>query len=61
MMDRTHPDSTPVTLPTKNYRCERLVNAIKDAIYANAVGVSLTEVLGALEISKIEMYKEQKE
>ena len=48
-------------LPTKNYRCERLVNAIKDAIYSNAVGMSLTEVLGALEIAKIEMYKEQKE
>lgn len=40
---------------------ERLVNAIKDAFYENAEGMSLTEAIGAIEVAKIEIYNEQKE
>jgi hypothetical protein len=53
--------SEPVRLPVPRHDLERLVNAIKDAVYDTAVGMSLTETIGAIEIAKIEIYKEQKE
>ena len=53
--------SEPIRLPVTRRDLERLVNAIKGAAYDNAAGMSLTEAIGAIEIAKIEFYREQKE
>ena len=42
----------------KHYKTEALTKAIVDAVYENAEGVSVAEVIGALEFCKIHFINE---
>ena len=42
----------------KHYKTEALTKSIIDAVYENAVGVSVAEVIGALEFCKIHFIEE---
>ena len=48
---------TPMRQPRADLA--RLVESIKDAVYANGNGLSVTEAIGALELAKLELLKEQ--
>ena len=42
-------------------RAEEVINAIKDAVYETADGMSLAAVIGCIEIAKVEILKDQEE
>ncbi len=48
-----------VALGSARHDLQRLVDAIKAAVYENAAGLSVTEAIGALELAKHEILKEQ--
>ena len=48
---------TPMRQPRTDLA--RLVESIKAAVYANGDGLSVTEAIGALELDKLELFKEQ--
>ena len=50
---------TPMRQPRADLA--RLVESIKDAVYANGDGLSVTEAIGALELAKLELLKEQEQ
>jgi hypothetical protein len=48
-----------VALGSARHDLQRLVDAIKAAVYENAAGLSVTEAVGALELAKHEILQEQ--
>ena len=50
-----------VALGSARHDLQRLVDAIKAAVYENAAGLSVTEAVGALELAKLELLKEQEQ
>lgn len=50
---------TPMRQPRADLA--RLVDAISAAVYANGDGLSVTEAIGALELAKLELLKEQEQ
>lgn len=48
-----------VALGSARHDLQRLVDAIKAAVYENAAGLSVTEAIGALELAKHEILQEQ--
>ena len=48
---------TPMRQPRADLA--RLVESINAAVYANGDGLSVTEAIGALELAKLELFKEQ--
>jgi len=50
---------TPMRQPRADLA--RLVESIKAAVYANGDGLSVTEAIGALELAKLELLKEQEQ
>ena len=50
---------TPMRQPRSDLA--RLVESIKAAVYANGAGLSVTEAVGALELAKLELLKEQQQ
>ena len=49
--------ATPLRQP--RHDLQRLVDAIKAAVYENGAGLSVTEAVGALELAKHEILQEQ--
>lgn len=52
-------DASPLRQPRLDLA--RLVDAISAAVYDNAKGLSVTEAIGALELAKLELLKEQEQ
>jgi hypothetical protein len=50
---------TPMRQPRADLA--RLVESINAAVYANGNGLSVTEAIGALELAKLELLKEQEQ
>ena len=50
---------TPMRQPRADLA--RLVESINVAVYANGYGLSVTEAIGALELAKLELLKEQEQ
>ena len=50
---------TPMRQPRADLA--RLVESINAAVYANGDGLSVTEAIGALELAKLELFKEQEQ
>lgn len=50
---------TPMRQPRTDLA--RLVESINAAVYANGDGLSVTEAIGALELAKLELLKEQEQ
>ena len=50
---------TPMRQPRADLA--RLVESINAAVYANGNGLSVTEAIGALELAKLELFKEQEQ
>lgn len=50
---------TPMRQPRADLA--RLVESINAAVYANGDGLSVTEAIGALELAKLELLKEQEQ
>ena len=50
---------TPMRQPRADLA--RLVKSINAAVYANGDGLSVTEAIGALELAKLELLKEQEQ
>ena len=50
---------TIVALGSARHDLQRLVDAIKAAVYENGAGLSVTEALGAIELAKHEILQEQ--
>lgn len=48
-----------VALRIPRHDLQRLVEAIKSAVYEHAKGLSVTEAIGALELAKHEILQEQ--
>jgi hypothetical protein len=48
-----------VALGSPRHDLQRLVDAIKAAVYENGAGLSVTEAIGALELAKHEILQEQ--
>ena len=48
-----------VALGSPRHDLQRLVDAIKSAVYENGAGLSVTEAIGALELAKHEILQEQ--
>ena len=51
--------TNPVPMRQPRTDLARLVESIKAAVYANGDGLSVTEAIGALELAKLELFKEQ--
>lgn len=49
----------PIPLGQQRHDLLRLVQDIKSACYANVGRIAVVEVLGALEMAKIEIFQEQ--
>jgi hypothetical protein len=46
-------------ISTERHDLLRLVNEIKEVVYAYSGGISVTEAIGAVELAKLEILKEQ--
>jgi hypothetical protein len=63
------PQATPAAVPAANVTpmrqpradLARLVESINAAVYVNGDGLSVTEAIGALELAKLELLKEQEQ
>ena len=58
-----HDSSNVASIVTKlgapRHDLQRLVNEIKDVVYAYTGSISVTEAIGALELAKMEIHQEQ--
>ena len=55
------PDANVTPMRQPRADLARLVESIKAAVYANGDGLSVTEAIGALELAKLELLKEQEQ
>ena len=57
--DSRNVTSIVTKLGAPRHDLQRLVNEIKDVVYAYTGAISVTEAIGALELAKMEIHQEQ--
>ena len=57
--DSSNVEAIVTKLGAPRHDLQRLVNEIKDVVYAYTGAISVTEAIGALELAKMEIHQEQ--